>query len=132
MPLLVGLFLAALLIHAGMQGWWIAPILERFSALPLMGMASLLTTINDNAAITYMTTLSPNFTDPMKYAVMAGALTGGGLTVMANAPNPAGQQLLGRFFTNGISPLRLFLGALIPAIIMGLAFIFLDMRWLTG
>ena len=34
-PLLVGLFLAGLVIHGGLQGWWIAPVLARLSAMPL-------------------------------------------------------------------------------------------------
>lgn len=125
LPLLVGLFLAALMIHGGLQGWWISPLLSKFTEFPLMLIATLLTTFNDNAAITYMASLTPNVTEGLKYAVMAGALTGGGLTVMANAPNPAGQQILGRFFADGISPLRLFLGALVPTIIVGTVFVLL-------
>jgi len=54
----------------------------------------------------------------MKYAVVAGAVAGGGLTVIANAPNPAGQAILARYFPDGISPLRLLLGALAPTAIM--------------
>jgi di/tricarboxylate transporter len=57
--------------------------------------------------------------------VVAGAVTGGGLTVIANAPNPAGQSILAKYFRNGVSPLGLFLGALIPTIIMYLCFVFL-------
>ena len=70
------------------------------------------------AAITYLSTLVPGFTDSLKYAVVAGAVTGGGLTVIANAPNPAGQSILKIFFKNGVSPLGLLLGALIPTFIM--------------
>jgi len=86
--------------------------------VPLFLSATLLTAVNDNAAITYLATLVPGFTDPLKYAVVAGAVAGGGLTVIANAPNPAGQAILQRFFPNGISPLRLLLGALTPTLIM--------------
>ena len=49
---------------------------------------------NDNAAITYLASLVPGFSPSLKYAVMAGAVSGGGLTVIANAPNPAGQSIL--------------------------------------
>jgi len=49
----------------------------------------------------------------------------GGLTVIANAPNPAGQSILARFFKDGISPLGLLLGAIIPTIITYLCFILL-------
>ena len=81
-----------------------------------------LTSFNDNAAITYLASLVPGFTDELKYAVMAGAVTGGGLTVIANAPNPAGQSILGRFFVNGVSPLGLALGATLPTLIVGACF----------
>ena len=66
--------------------------------------ATLLTAFNDNALITYLATLVPNLSDGLKAAVVEGAVTGGGLTVIANAPNPAGQALLGRFFDGAINP----------------------------
>jgi Na+/H+ antiporter NhaD/arsenite permease-like protein len=81
--------------------------------------------VNDNAAITYLATLVPGFTEPLKYAVVAGAVAGGGLTVIANAPNPAGQAILQRYFPDGVSPLGLFLGALMPTVAMSLAFMLL-------
>ncbi|MFH2128858.1 MAG: putative Na+/H+ antiporter [bacterium] len=93
--------------------------------VPLMLGATFLTAFNDNAAIAYLSTLVPTLTDSMKYAVVAGAVTGGGLTVIANAPNPAGISILRRFFEFGVSPARLALGALLPTIIMGLAFMLL-------
>ena len=64
----------------------------------------------------------PNLSDPLKYAVVEGAVVGGGLTVIANAPNPAGQALLRRFFGGAMSPLGLMGGALLPTIIAALAF----------
>ena len=88
-PLLVGFFLAGLVTHGGLQAWWIAPVLSSLSELQLFWGATILTAFNDNAAITYLSSLVPTFSDSMKYAVVAGALTGGGLTVIANAPNPA-------------------------------------------
>lgn len=123
--LLVGFFLAGLVIHGGMQGWWIAPVLGSLSELPLMIGATILTAFNDNAAITYLSTLVPGFTAELKYAVVAGAVTGGGLTVIANAPNPAGQSILSRYFEDGVSPMRLLKSALVPTIVMGLAFMLL-------
>jgi hypothetical protein len=124
-PVLVGFFLAGLVIHGGLQQWWIAPVLGRLGELPLMLGATALTAFNDNAAITYLCTLVPTFTDGMKYAAMAGAVTGGGLTVIANAPNPAGQSILKRHFEDGISPLNLLLAALAPTSIVGLCFLLL-------
>ena len=116
--LLVGFFLAGLVIHGGFQGWWIAPVLASMRETPLMLTAMTLTAFNDNAAITYLASLVPNFSDGLKYAVVAGAVGGGGLTVIANAPNPAGQSILSRYFSDGVSALRLALGALAPTAIM--------------
>ena len=121
-PLLVGFFLAGLVIHGGLQGWWIAPVLRRLAEEPLFLGAVALTAINDNALITYLATLVPNLGDELKLAVVQGALVGGGLTVIANAPNPAGQALLGRFFDGGISPLGLLAGAIGPTVIAALIF----------
>ncbi len=121
-PLLVGFFLGALVIHGGLQGWWIAPTLASLSEVPLFFGATILTAFNDNALITYLATLVPNFSDTMKVAVVEGAVTGGGLTVIANAPNPAGQALLSRFFGGAIHPLGLLAAALIPTLIAALAF----------
>ncbi len=124
-PLLVGFFLAGLVVHGGLQGWWIEPLLTRLQEWPLFAGAMILTAFNDNAAITYLATMVDAFGDNLKYAVVAGAVTGGGLTVIANAPNPAGQSLLQRFFPDGVSPLWLVLGAAAPTLIMGACFMVL-------
>jgi hypothetical protein len=122
-PLLVGFFLAGLVIHGGLQAWWIAPVLASLSETPLFATATILTAFNDNALITYLSTLVPNLSDGLKAAVMEGAVTGGGLTVIANAPNPAGQALLSRFFDGGaVSPLWLLVGALVPTMMAVIAF----------
>jgi hypothetical protein len=120
--MLVGFFLAGLVVHGGLQGWWIQPVLSRLGEIPLFLGATGLTAVNDNAAITYLATLVPDFTDELKYAVVAGAVTGGGLTVIANAPNPAGQSILQRYFPEGVSPLGLLTGALVPTVIMAAVF----------
>ncbi len=122
-PLLVGFFLGGLVIHGGLQGWWIAPALAGLARVPLFLGAEALTAVNDNALITYLATLVPGLTDELRYAVVAGAVTGGGLTVIANAPNPAGQALLSRFFVGGVTPAGLLLGALVPTAIASLAFV---------
>jgi hypothetical protein len=121
-PLLVGFFLAGLVVHGGLQAWWIAPVLSRLGETPMFLGATLLTAFNDNALITYLATLVPDLSDPVKFAVVEGAVTGGGLTVIANAPNPAGQALLGRFFDHAVHPLYLLAGALAPTIIAAGAF----------
>jgi hypothetical protein len=116
-PLLVGFFLAGLVTHGALQGWWIAPVLGRLTEQPLFWSATLLTSFNDNALITYLATLVPSLSEGHKYAVVAGAVTGGGLTVIANAPNPAGQAILGKYFRDGVSPLWLATSALLPTLV---------------
>jgi hypothetical protein len=121
--LLVGFFLGGLVIHGGVQGWWIAPILGNLAEIPLMLGATILTAFNDNAAITFLSTLVPDFTDSLKYAVVAGAVAGGGLTIIANAPNPAGVSILKKYFNNEVSPGGILAGALGPTAIVWLIFL---------
>ncbi len=123
--MLVGFFLAGLVIHGGLQGWWIEPVLGGLGKAPLLLGATILTSFNDNAAITYLSTLVPHFTDSLKYAVVAGAVTGGGLTVIANAPNPAGQSILKKHFDDAVSPIGLLQAALVPTIILFFCFLLL-------
>jgi hypothetical protein len=116
-PLLVGFFLGGLVIHGGLQAWWIAPVLASLSETPLFFGSTLLTAFNDNALITYLATLVPDLSDKLKIAVVEGAVTGGGLTVIANAPNPAGQAILGRFFNGVVAPLGLAAAAILPTLV---------------
>jgi hypothetical protein len=116
-PLLVGFFLAGLVVHGGLQGWWIAPVLASLTDAPLFLGAAALTAFNDNALITFLASLVPDLEPHLKIAVVQGAVVGGGLTVIANAPNPAGQALLGRFFDGAIHPLWLLGGAALPTVI---------------
>ena len=121
--LLVGFFLGGLVIHGGVQGWWIAPILGNLTDIPLMLGATILTAFNDNAAITFLSTLVPDFTDSLKYAVVAGAVAGGGLTIIANAPNPAGVSILKKYFNDEVSPGGILAGAVAPTAIVWLIFL---------
>jgi hypothetical protein len=121
-PLLVGFFLAGLVIHGGLQAWWIGPVLRSLSEEPLFFGATFLTAFNDNALITYLATLVPTLSEPLKVAVVQGAVAGGGLTVIANAPNPAGQALLARFFDGAVAPLGLLKAALLPTLVVAIVF----------
>jgi hypothetical protein len=121
-PLLVGFFLAGLVVHGGLQAWWIAPVIASLAETPLFIGATILTAFNDNALITYLATLAPNLHEGLKQAVVEGAVTGGGLTVIANAPNPAGQALLGRFFDDAVHPLYLFAAAAFPTLVAAAMF----------
>ncbi len=121
-PLLVAFFLAGLMIHGTLQGWWIAPLLGSLPELALNLTAIGLTAFNDNAAITYLSTLVTDFPPELKYAIVSGAITGGGLTLIANAPNPVGQSILKKHFDNGISSGLLLKYALLPTTITALVF----------
>ncbi|MGC6580795.1 MAG: putative Na+/H+ antiporter [Akkermansiaceae bacterium] len=131
-PILVGFFLAGLVIHGGCQGWWISVLLTSIdNNWVLMIGSTVLTAFNDNAAITYLASQAPGLSIGAKYAVVAGAVTGGGLTVIANAPNPAGQSVLGRYFSGGVAPMGLAKAALVPTIIMGLCFMIIPTSGMT-
>lgn len=121
-PVLVGFFLASLIIHGGCQSWWIEPIIRSLGPSALKIGSTILTAFNDNAAITYLAAQVPNLAPDLQYAVVAGAVIGGGLTVIANAPNPAGQSILAKAFGGSISPGKLALAALLPTVIAFLAF----------
>lgn len=131
-PLLVGLFLAGLVVLGGLQAWWIGPALPRLGESALLATATVLTSFNDNAAITYLAAQVPalaasgEVAAALRHAVVAGALAGGGLTVIANAPNPAGQSILAPYFERGaVSPWKLVLWALFPTLVAVLCLGFL-------
>ncbi len=123
--LLVGFFLAGLVTLGSLQSWWLKPLIAGMDGATLYFGATGLTALTDNAALTYLGSLVEGISDDLKYALVAGAVTGGGLTVIANAPNPAGVGILQSakaFGNEGISPLGLFLGALPPTFIAILFF----------
>jgi hypothetical protein len=123
--LLVGFFLAGLVTLGSLQAYWLQPLISSLDGATLYFGATGLTAITDNAALTYLGSLVEGTTAEMRYALVAGAVTGGGLTVIANAPNPAGVGILQSakvFGDEGISPMGLFLGALPPTIVAIICF----------
>lgn len=121
--LLVAFFLGGLVVLGGMQQWWLQPLLLSMNETSVYFGATALTAITDNAALTYLASLVEGLTPEFKYAVLTGAVTGGGLTIIANAPNPAGASILKSTFHEGaISPLSLFLGALGPTVVAIICF----------
>ncbi len=133
--LLVAGFLAGLVTLGGLQQWWLEPVLGSLNAFPLFLGATGLTAVTDNAALTYLGSLVPGLSARMKYALVAGSVTGGGLTVIANAPNPAGYSILNPSFCGeergmtGISPLGLVAAAVVPTLIAGCCFWLLPALW---
>lgn len=124
--LMVAFFLAGLVVLGGLQKWWLQPALSSLSPTVLFYGATALTAITDNAALTYLGSLVDGTSTDFRYALVAGAVTGGGLTVIANAPNPAGFALLRDSFEDGaISALWLLIAALPPTIVAIVAFQFL-------
>ncbi len=122
--LLVGFFLGGLVTLGKLQDWWLQPLLSGLGETPLFWGALVLTAVTDNAALTFLGTLVPDLSDAAKYALVAGAVGGGGLTVIANAPNPAGYGLLrDSFGPDGVSPLYLLLAALPYTLLAALAFL---------
>ncbi len=126
--LLVGFFLAGLVVLGGMQSWWLQPLLTQMSPTSVYYGATALTAITDNAALTYLGSLVEGLSEEFKYALVAGAVTGGGLTIIANAPNPAGASILkSRFDGERINPLGLLGAALLPTGVTILCFQLLPM-----
>jgi Na+/H+ antiporter NhaD/arsenite permease-like protein len=120
---MVAFFLAGLVVLGGQQQWWLNDVLTSLSPTALYYGATALTAITDNAALTYLGSLVPNVSDAFKYSLVAGAVTGGGLTVIANAPNPAGVAILKAYFPDEtVAPGSLFLAAAGPTVVAILAF----------
>jgi hypothetical protein len=121
--LMVGFFLAGLVVIGGQQKWWLQPLLTDMNATALFTGATFLTAITDNAALTYLGSLVEGVSEEFKYSLLAGAVTGGGLTVIANAPNPAGFAILkGSFEDGSISALGLLAAAAGPTLVAAAAF----------
>jgi hypothetical protein len=121
--LLVSFFLAGLVVLGGQQQWWLQPLLTRMSDTAVFFGATALTAVTDNAALTYLGSLVDGLSPAFKYALVAGAVAGGGLTVIANAPNPAGFSILRGHFPDGaINPMLLLASAVPPTLVALMAF----------
>lgn len=112
--LLVSMFLGGIIQFGAFQKWWLAPLLSSMSDILLFKGAVALTAITDNAALTYLGSQVEGLSEASKYALVGGAIAGGGLTIIANAPNAAGYSILSQKFPGGIKPLNLLIAALAP------------------
>jgi Putative Na+/H+ antiporter len=121
--LLVAFFLAGLVVLGGRQQWWLQPALMSMDSDAVFYGAAALTAITDNAALTYLGSLVEGLSGEFRYALVTGAVAGGGLTVIANAPNPAGMAILkDHFALQTVAALPLFLAALVPTLVAIAAF----------
>lgn len=123
--LLVAFFLGGIMVFGAFQRWWLAPLLGALGDYQLFAGATALTAITDNAALTYLGAQVEGLAEASKYFLVAGAITGGGLTVIANAPNAAGYSILNNKFADGISPGSLLIAALLPTAVAALCLGFL-------
>ncbi len=124
--LLVAFFLGGLVVLGGLQQWWLQPLLMGMDSKAVFFGATALTAITDNAALTYLGSLVEGLSEEFKVSLVAGAVTGGGLTFIANAPNPAGVAILkDKFSDNSIQPLGLLVAALPPTVVAAMAFLYL-------
>src|SRR4029079_2392325 len=106
------------------QQWWLQPVVSSLGPGALFATALGLTAITDNAALTYLGSLTQGMSEAAKYMLVAGAVAGGGLTVIANAPNPAGVALLRRGFNDeSIGAMGLVAGAAIPTMVAAVLFL---------
>lgn len=115
--LLVAFFLGGLVVFGPFQQWWLAPVLTQMNELWLFKASVLLTAIVDNAALTYLGSQVESLSEISRYYLVAGAIAGGGLTIIANAPNAAGLGILRGKLPSGFQPVWLLIAALPPTLI---------------
>jgi hypothetical protein len=116
--LLVGFFFASLIVHGQLQGWWVGPMLKSASYLGTFVFSGILSAFIDNATVAYVFVNLPFLDKLDHYLLTVGAMSSGGLTVIANAPNPIGVAILRDHFEGGLSFAKLFLAACVPTIIV--------------
>lgn len=114
---LVAFFLGGIVLFGAFQTWWLQPLLSKMNELVLFSASVALTSVTDNAALTYLGAQVQGLSDSSKYYLVAGALAGGGLTIIANAPNAAGFSVLQSKFKDGLNPFQLLLAALLPTVV---------------
>lgn len=122
--LLVSFFLGGIIFFGAFQKWWLQPLLETLGETSLFFGSVALTAVTDNAALTYLGSQVQNISEVSKVALVAGAISGGGLTVIANAPNAAGYSILADLFPEKIvSPMGLLLAAIVPTAVAIVCFV---------
>lgn len=124
--LLVAFFLGGLIVFGSFQRWWLEPIILALTEKMLFFSAVALTAITDNAALTYLGAQVPTIAESSKWALVSGAITGGGLTILANAPNPAGFSILSaKFPDKSLNAGKLLLASIGPTLIAVICFLIL-------
>jgi len=122
--LLVAFFLSGLVVLGHAQAFWIQPLFTQLKSSTLFLVSIILTAFTDNAALTYLATLVDNLPVQARQAVVYGAVSGGGLTLIANAPNLIAYEILNDSM-DGVNAWRLFLAAFIPTLVVSACLVFL-------
>ena len=116
--LMVAFFLSGLIVFGSFQRWWIEPLILQMNDVALFFGAATLTAVTDNAALTFLGSQVEALSETSKWALVAGALSGGGLTILANAPNPAGYSVLSsKFPDSSLNALALLKAAIVPTVV---------------
>ena len=92
--LMVGFFLAGLVVLGGQQKWWLQPLLTDMEPARPVHRRDAAHRRDRQRRADLSRLAGRRRVDDLKYSLVAGAVTGGGLTVIANAPNPAGFAIL--------------------------------------
>jgi len=109
--LMVGFFLAGLIVLGGLQKWWLQDLLGSLPPMALYWGATALTAVTDNAALTYLGSLVEGSSDAWRYMLVAGAVTAGFAILRKRFPDSV------------IAPLPLLLGALPPTAVAAVFFL---------
>ncbi|WP_213357473.1 putative Na+/H+ antiporter [Chlamydiifrater phoenicopteri] len=120
---MVGLFFSGLILFGDLQEWWVLALMEKVSYEGHMIISFIMSMFLDNALVNYLIFKLPSANDCYHYLAISGAMSAGGLTLMANVPNIIGYLLLRPSFkVRSVSLVWLFVAALPPAVISALIF----------
>lgn len=116
--LLIAYFLSGLIMLGQAQHWWLQPLLSDLKPFSLLIGSAVLTSFTDNAALTYLGSQVSGISEAAKQALVSGAIAGGGMTLIANAPNLVGFSMVqNRFAREGFRPELLAAWAFVPTLI---------------
>lgn len=114
----LGVFFIGMSFVGGLQEWWILKLVKNSSDFGYMWAAYILSIFLDNVLVNLMMHDLPVVTDCYLYLVVAGCMSAGGLTLIANTPNIVSFATLRPFFQKpSFSFWKLFLASLFPSVL---------------